>query len=91
MIGRDVYYFNEPLNLDISCGKVAKRNTRPNSWQLKGVNKIFSLLTFRRCLGAERRLVGADHGLRDLGASGHPLSAFSCSRVSTNALGFQDH
>lgn len=36
-------------------------------------------------------LARATRGLRDLEASGHPLSAFSCSGVSTDALGFQDH
>lgn len=65
---------------------------RPNSWQLKRLIRYLVYQHFEGCLEAERGLaVGADHGLRDLGASGHPLSAFSCSTVSTDALGFQDH
>ncbi|KAF7386594.1 hypothetical protein HZH66_011046 [Vespula vulgaris] len=41
--------------------------------------------------GLRASLPRAKLGLRDLGPSGHPLSAFSCSSVSADALGFQDH
>ncbi|KAL2714849.1 hypothetical protein V1478_016034 [Vespula squamosa] len=41
--------------------------------------------------GLRASLPRAKLALRDLGPSGHPLSAFSCSSVSADALGFQDH